>query len=82
MTKVKSPSLVLAMSNEGQTLSFTRSGAPIFAERSPKKVFQSLFVQGKPEEVAANVEAIAQGRSMLDLAVDRLAVSRLRSSAV
>ncbi|MDX1947806.1 MAG: DUF1552 domain-containing protein [Pirellulaceae bacterium] len=60
------PSLVLAMSNEGQTLSFTRSGAPIPAERSPKKTFQKLFVQGKPEEVAANVEAYKQGRSMLD----------------
>jgi hypothetical protein len=60
------PSLVLAMSNEGQTLSFTRSGAPIFAERSPKKVFQMLFMQGKPEEVAANVAALQQGRSMLD----------------
>jgi hypothetical protein len=65
--KTRFGSLVLANSNEGgQTLSFTRSGAPISAERSPKKLFQKLFVQGKPEEVAANVEAIKQGRSMLD----------------
>lgn len=65
--KTRYPSLVLAMSNEGgQTLSFTRSGAPISAERSPKKLFQTLFVQGKAEEVAANVEALKQGRSMLD----------------
>jgi len=60
------PSLVLAMSNEGATLSYTRSGAPIPAEKSPKKVFQTLFLQGKKEEVAANIEAIKQGRSMLD----------------
>ncbi|MEA3210710.1 MAG: hypothetical protein QOE70_3767 [Chthoniobacter sp.] len=60
------PSLVLAMSNEGSTLSYTRSGAPIPAEKSPKKLFQKLFVQGKPDEVAANVEALRQGRSMLD----------------
>lgn len=61
------PSLVLAMSNEGnQTLSYTRSGAPISAERSPKKLFQRLFVQGDPKEVEANVEALKQGRSMLD----------------
>jgi hypothetical protein len=52
------PSLVLAMSNEGATLSYTRSGAPIPAEKSPKKVFQTLFLQGKKEEVAANIEAI------------------------
>lgn len=61
------PSLVLAMSNEsGSTLSFTRSGAPISPEKSPKKLFQKLFVQGKPEDVAANVEALRQGRSTLD----------------
>lgn len=60
------PSLVLHVGNEGQTLSYTRSGAPIPPERSPKKLFNKLFVQGKPEEVKANVEAIKQGRSMLD----------------
>lgn len=61
------PSLTLAMTNEGgQTLSFTRSGAAISAERNQKKLFQKLFVQGKPEEVAAAVEALRQGRSTLD----------------
>jgi hypothetical protein len=66
------PSLVLAMSSEGgQTLSFTRSGAAISAERSPKKLFQRLFVQGKPDEVEQNAEAIRQGRSMLDFVGDQ-----------
>jgi hypothetical protein len=66
------PSLVLAMTSEGgMTLSFTRSGAAITAERSVKKVFQKLFVQGKPEEVEANAEAIRQGRSMLDFIGDQ-----------
>lgn len=60
------PSLVLAISNENPTLSYTRSGAPIPAEKSPRKLFQKLFVQGKPEEIEANVEALRQGRSMLD----------------
>jgi len=70
--RTRYPSLVLAMSSEGgQTLSFTRSGAPISAERSPKRLFQRLFVQGKPEEVAANVEALKQGRSMLDFVGDQ-----------
>lgn len=65
------PSLVMAMSNEGSTLSYTRSGAPIPAERSPKKLFTKLFVQGKPEEVAASVEALRQGRSTLDFVGDQ-----------
>lgn len=68
------PSLVLAMTSEGgQTLSFTRSGAAISAERSPKRLFQKLFVQGKPEEVEAAAEAIRQGRSMLDFLRDQSA---------
>lgn len=70
--RTRYPSLVLAMSSEGgQTLSFTRSGAPISAERSPRKLFQKLFVQGRPEEVEANVEALKQGRSMLDFVGDQ-----------
>lgn len=64
--RTRYPSLVLAMSNENPTLSYTRSGAPIPAEKSPKKLFQKLFIQGRPEEVAANVEALRQGRSTLD----------------
>jgi hypothetical protein len=60
------PSLVLQMSGENATLSYTRTGAPIPAEKSPHKLFQKLFVQGKPSEVEANVEAFRQGRSMLD----------------
>jgi hypothetical protein len=70
--RTRYPSLVLAMSGEGSsTLSFTRSGAPISAERSPKKLFTKLFVQGKADEVAANVEALKQGRSMLDFVGDQ-----------
>ncbi len=70
--RTRYPSLTLAMSSEGgMTLSYTRSGAPISAERSPRKLFQKLFVQGKPEEVKANVEALRQGRSMLDFVGDQ-----------
>ena len=69
--RTRYPSLVLAMSSEGQTLSYTRSGAPIPAEKSPKKLFQKLFIQCNPKEVAANVEAIKQGRSLLDFVGDQ-----------
>ena len=61
------PSIPLAMVSDGSpTLSYTRSGAPIPAEKSPRKLFQKLFVQGKASEVEANVEALRQGQSMLD----------------
>src|SRR5262249_46532544 len=50
--KTRFPALVLAMSSENnQTLSFPRSGAPIPAERSPSKLFRKLFLQGPPAEV-------------------------------
>lgn len=70
--RTRFPSLTLAMTNEGgPTLSFTRSGAPLAPEKSPRKLFEKLFVQGKPEEVKANVEALRQGRSMLDFVTDQ-----------
>jgi hypothetical protein len=65
------PSLSLAISNEGKTLSYTRSGAPIAAQGSPRKLFQKLFVQGSPKEVEANVEALRQGRSTLDFVAEQ-----------
>src|SRR5262245_46095616 len=66
------PSLVLAMSNENnQTLSFTRSGAPIPAERSANRLFRRLFLQGRADEIAATVAALRQERSMLDFVADQ-----------
>ena len=40
--------------------------ATISAERSPRKLFEKLFVQGKASEVEARVEALRQGQSTLD----------------
>jgi hypothetical protein len=60
------PSLVTAITNENATLSYTRSGAPIPAEKSPRKLFENLFVQGRADEVEARVESLRQGRSTLD----------------
>ncbi len=65
------PSLVLANTTENQTMSYTRSGAPIPSDQSPNKLFQKLFVQGNGAEVAANIEALKQGRSLLDFVSDQ-----------
>ena len=75
------PSLVLAMTGENSTLSYTRSGAPISSEKSPSKLYQRLFVQGKPDEIAANVEALRQGRSMLDFVGEQSARLNQRLSS-
>jgi hypothetical protein len=69
--RTRYPSLVLGVGSEGQTLSYTRSGAPIPIERSPRKLFEKLFLQGKPSEVATRVEELRQGRSTLDFVGDQ-----------
>ncbi len=71
-SETRFPSLTLLMSaEEGFSLSFTRSGAMIPAEKSPSKLFKKLFAQGKADEVDARVESIRQGRSMLDFVADQ-----------
>ena len=70
------------MSNENPTLSYTRSGAPIPAEKSPRKLFERLFVQGRPEEIEERVESLKQGRSTLDFVGEQSRRLNRRLSAV
>jgi hypothetical protein len=56
----------LALSGEGAGLSWTRTGALVPASTSPAKVFAKLFLDGKPEEVKAQVTRLQDGRSILD----------------
>jgi hypothetical protein len=56
----------LALSGEGAGLSWTRTGALVPAYTSPSKVFAKLFLDGKPDEVRAQVGRLADGRSILD----------------
>ncbi len=72
------PSLVLAITNENATLSYTRSGAAIPSEQSPRALFEKLFVQGASEDVASRIESLRQGRSTLDFVAD--ASRRLEAS--
>lgn len=56
----------LALSCEGQGLSWTRSGAPVPTEVWPKNVFAQLFLEGRPDEVQARKRQLADGQSVLD----------------
>lgn len=58
------PSLVLSC--EGFSLSWTRSGAIVPSDSFPSSVFTRLFVQGRPDEVQAQVQRLRDGRSILD----------------
>lgn len=53
-------SLSLA-SSSSRGLSFTRSGVPIPADERPSRVFKSMFVDGTPAEINAQVQRLKQG---------------------
>lgn len=81
-SETRFPSLVLAITNENATLSYTRSGAPIPSDKSPRKLFEKLFVQGRADEVEARVESLRQGRSTLDFVAEQSKRLNQRLSAV
>src|SRR5437899_6479051 len=56
----------LALSNEGFSLSWTRSGALVPSDCFPSRVFAKLFLEGRPDEVQAQVRRLRDGRSILD----------------
>ncbi len=63
-TETRFPSL--ALSGEGFSLSWTRSGALVPSHFSPSHLFAQLFIDGKPDEVAAQARRLRDGQSILD----------------
>lgn len=66
----------LALSGEGAGLSWTRTGALVPAYTSPARVFAKLFLDGRPDEVRAQVNRLADGRSILDDVSDQAGTLR------
>jgi len=56
----------LTLSAEGFSLSWTRSGAIVPSDTSPSRVFARLFLDGRPDEVQAQVRRLRDGQSILD----------------
>ncbi len=56
----------LALSCEGFSLSWTRSGAIVPSDSWPSTVFARLFLDGRPDEVQAQVRRLRDGQSILD----------------
>jgi hypothetical protein len=61
----------LALSCEGFSLSWTRSGAIVPSDVFPSRVFARLFLEGRPDEVQAQVRRLRDGRSILDTVRDQ-----------
>ena len=58
------PSLVLGTSGSSQ--SHTRGGIMIPAETRPSRLFAKLFLDGSPDEIAAQRRRLGEGRSIMD----------------
>lgn len=56
----------LALSLAGRGLSHSRSGVEIPSESRPSVLFSRLFLEGKADEKKRQVEALKEGRSVLD----------------
>lgn len=61
----------LPLSCEGSGLSWTRSGAPVPVESWPTSVFAKLFLEGRPDEVAAQARRLQDGKSVIDAVRDQ-----------
>lgn len=60
------PTLSLQVGTGAFSLSHTRSGVLIPAERSALKLYRRMFVQGNADEVQERVDDLRRGRSTLD----------------
>jgi hypothetical protein len=56
----------LALAGEGFSLSWTRSGALVPSECWPASTFAKLFIDGKKDDVEAQIRRLRDGQSVLD----------------
>lgn len=57
----------LSLTSSGPGLSWSRSGVEIPAESRPSRVFEQLFLAGRPDEKAAQIQRLRDGQSVLDV---------------
>ena len=60
----------LSLSSSGSGLSWSRAGVEVPAEVRPSKLFERLFLEGKPKEKATQLQRLRDGQSVLDLVAD------------
>lgn len=61
----------LSLTSSGPGLSWSRAGVEVPAETRPSRVFQQLFLAGKPSEQAAQLQRLQDGQSVLDLVMQQ-----------
>ena len=66
------PTLSLRVGPGNGSLSYTADGVRIPAEERPSRVYRQLFVQGSPDEVAAQIRKLREGQSLMDSFGDQI----------
>ncbi|MEK6235527.1 MAG: DUF1552 domain-containing protein [Planctomycetales bacterium] len=61
----------LSLTTSGPGLSWSRSGVEVPAEARPSRVFQQLFLEGKPPEKARQLQRLRDGQSVLDVVMEK-----------
>jgi hypothetical protein len=61
----------LALTTQDRTLSWTSGGVMVPGENSPSRLFERLFVDGTPDEVAGQAHRLRVGQSILDSVLDQ-----------
>jgi hypothetical protein len=57
----------LSLTSSGPGLSWSRAGVEVPSESRPSRVFQQLFLAGKPQEQAEQLQRLQDGQSVLDV---------------
>jgi hypothetical protein len=65
-TLTRFPSITLGVNTRMRSLSWTGTGVAIPPEDKAAEVFKQLFLQGSEEQVAAQIQKLDTGRSILD----------------
>jgi Protein of unknown function (DUF1552) len=71
LTRVPSLNLGVNTDRGNGSVSWTSTGVMIPAEQKGSEVFKRLFVQGTPEEAAAQIRKLELGQSILDSVADQ-----------
>jgi hypothetical protein len=65
------PSLTLGINTRTKSLSWSGTGVAIPPEDKAAEVFKQMFLQGTPEQVAAQIRKLDTGRSILDTVAEQ-----------
>lgn len=60
------PTLNLRVGPGAGSMSYTADGVRIPSEERPSRIYEKLFVQGSPDEVASQIRKLREGRSLMD----------------